>query len=103
MLSHPIARNIHPAERWSMPGRMWPPWARDLAAQAQPGEASLAETIERVIAPFGSAAFKLWYAETFGVWTAVCNCADLKARWRVEYAYDSGAMATRIEGNLTEA
>jgi hypothetical protein len=78
----PFSHSSHPSP-W--PPR--PPWAVELRQHALPTETTLPETIERLIGPFASDPFKLWYSQTFGIYQPHCNCAALRAQWAVEFSY----------------
>ena len=69
------------------PEAEWPGWAAAIRAQAAPDERNLTETIERLVGPFGSDAFKLWHSEQFGALTPHCNCAALKWQWATQFDY----------------
>jgi hypothetical protein len=73
-----------------LPNGEWPDWARQLAQHAQPGDTGLGDVAERVIGPFGSDAFKLWWAEVNpdGVFGKTCKCASWKPRWNWAFPVD---------------
>lgn len=70
-----------------IPWEAWPSWAKELALQKTPADVSLADTVERAIGPFGSQAFKEWYAEAAGVFQKVCQCVGWKPIWAAKYRY----------------
>ena len=76
-----------PADVKPLPLPEWPDWAKAFRAQATSDERNLTETIERLVGPFGSDAFKLWHSEQFGALTPHCNCAALKWQWATQFDY----------------
>lgn len=67
--------------------RQVPEWALAIERNSIAGEYGIIATIERTVGPIGSDAFKLWFAETFGVFSAACNCQSIRAQWLSSYRY----------------
>jgi hypothetical protein len=62
----------------------WPLWARLMAAQKQPGEVGVGDTIKRVIGNDRSEDFKAWYKNTFN---RNCGCCQRQAQMNQKYRY----------------
>jgi len=73
------------AHRPPVASSSWPRWATELAAHARPGDRGLGDVVEREIGPFGSDAFKEWYAGVAGVMARTCRCAEWKPVWNARY------------------
>ena len=71
----------------NLPPKEWPGWATEMAKNKMSGEAGLGDTVARVVAPFGSQAFKEWYAEVAGVMQKTCQCREWKPVWNARYPY----------------
>lgn len=95
---HGVPDSTLPTE--PLPPADWPPYVTALAAQRVAGEAGAGDTAERVVGPFGSDAWRHWFAEEAGVMEPQCLCQLWKARWNALYQYpkpettlpDSGAL-----------
>jgi len=70
---------IHPLNR-----DRWPLWALAIALLKQDGEIGVGDTLERIIGPANSAAFKAWHMATF---KKSCGCSERKAVWNQRYKY----------------
>ena len=81
---------LSPRPLAAVPRDQWPPWAADFAEHARAPERGVGDTVARVL-PFASDAFKLWHAETFGVWSPSCQCAQKQAAWNARYPYPRAA------------
>ena len=95
--NHPPPGESSPPLQFSpLPPDRWPAWARQLAARRHPGDRSVLDIIEREHGPTGSDPFKLWHAETFGVWASPCNCRAFARRLASQFRLpaDSGPALT---------
>lgn len=70
-----------------LPRAKWPGHIRQMAELQLPADRGVGDTVARIIGPFGSDAFKLWYAEVRGVWSKTCRCGEWHALWNARYPY----------------
>lgn len=71
-----------PLDYRPIPREQWPLWAKAMALVASPEDKGLGDTVERIIGPVASNAFKAWHKATFG---KPCSCSERKDRWNSQY------------------
>lgn len=68
----------------AIPWKQWPPWTKALRVLRTSADSGLGDTVERIIGPAQSKAFREWYRLTFD---AECGCAERKMKWNAMYPY----------------
>ncbi len=66
----------------------WPPWAVALRQFANPEDKGIGDVVARMIGAENSAAFKLWFKETFN---RDCGCNGRQKLWNQTYPLNSKA------------
>lgn len=82
-----VARSIAPKVKASIPFDKWPDYIKEIAAKKIEGERGAGDTVERVVGKFGSAEFRIWYAERAGVMAGQCKCENWLPIWNSKYRY----------------
>lgn len=67
----------------------WPVWARLIARRRANGEKGVGDTVERIIGPAVSDAFKVWH---YAIFKRDCKCEQRKAQWNARFPYHESVL-----------